>query len=507
MPGFGAYMLAGAAEGLGEGIVEAARQAREESLARLRRQWQKEDRLEERTYNEGVRQQERAWDLEDEQRRIRREEERINRTASTYANVFGDPGSEDEAIRFANSNVRYVTQSLIERGYPPHVAAGLAGNLIQESGPDLDTRAVGDNGNAVGMGQWNGPRRVALTQFARDRGADPHDIDVQIEFLDWELNNSERSARDAILKAETPEEAAQVASERFWRPGVPHNESRRRYAADVYRLIADPDTPAAVREDLLDEVRGVDSGRPLTGEEWVEDPSRPGVEVLHGYDERGRVVPRTTADGRPVTRQKRTEKPEPVELPKAVDVRLNRALADDLGEADEDVVEAVKDEMRRLVRDHDMSVEEAERSALARMEYETVTTPASGGFLGFGGTPESTDRGPFTGRFQPLDRAPTAAGPAPTEVPASTGVRITPSRGGASGGDGQVMNSVLQRLQSGEITAEQAAAQLQQSGVPPEALVEAVAAQAKDAIARGAAREDVLERVRSMGLDPASMGI
>jgi hypothetical protein len=44
MPGFGAYILAGAAGGLGAGLVEQARQQRDLSMKMLERQWQLDDR-------------------------------------------------------------------------------------------------------------------------------------------------------------------------------------------------------------------------------------------------------------------------------------------------------------------------------------------------------------------------------------------------------------------------------------------------------------------------------
>lgn len=116
------------------------------------------------------------------------------------------------------------------KGYPDHVAAGLVGNLAQESGPDLNTQAVGDNGNAYGAGQWNGPRKRAFFEWARTNNRDATRLESQIDFLDHEMNTTERSAREAIFAAPDARSAALIASQKFWRPGDPRNKNRVRYA-------------------------------------------------------------------------------------------------------------------------------------------------------------------------------------------------------------------------------------------------------------------------------------
>lgn len=134
--------------------------------------------------------------------------------------------------------IGYVFGRLLERGYTPEQAAGIVGNLMQESTPRLNTAHVGDGGNSIGMGQWNGPRRHALLAYAREQGKDWRDLDTQIDFLDHELRTSERAAGDAIRAAKTATEAARIGSERFWRPGIPRIEKRMGYAEDLMEFFA-----------------------------------------------------------------------------------------------------------------------------------------------------------------------------------------------------------------------------------------------------------------------------
>lgn len=131
------------------------------------------------------------------------------------------------------NRIGYVFGRLLALGYQPHIAAGLTGNMMVESGVALNTRAVGDNGNAFGMGQWNGPRRHAYLAFAQKRGKDPGDLDTQIAFLDYELKTSESPAAAQILAATDARQAAAIASQQFWRPSEPHLQQRVAYAATL----------------------------------------------------------------------------------------------------------------------------------------------------------------------------------------------------------------------------------------------------------------------------------
>ncbi len=143
-----------------------------------------------------------------------------------------------------SNRIGYVFGKLLERGYEPHIAAGLLGNLIQESGAGLNTKAVGDGGAALGMGQWNGPRKRALLAFAQKRGKDPADLDTQIDFLEHEFQTTEAGAWAQIKAAKTWQDATLIASRKFWRPGDPREANRLAYAKSVYEQYAAGSVPA-----------------------------------------------------------------------------------------------------------------------------------------------------------------------------------------------------------------------------------------------------------------------
>lgn len=116
----------------------------------------------------------------------------------------------------------------IRQGLSPAQAAGIVGNLKQESG--LNPKAPGG-----GLAQWLGSRLESLHNFAASRGASPESAGVQLEFIWHELTTTERGTLAALRKTSTPQAAARVFSEQYERPGIPMLPNRERYAVEAYR--------------------------------------------------------------------------------------------------------------------------------------------------------------------------------------------------------------------------------------------------------------------------------
>lgn len=98
----------------------------------------------------------------------------------------------------------------IARGISPVMAAGIIGNLVQES--SLNTSALNpgdgsDGSDSIGLGQWNGPRARALKAFAAERGASPDDFSTQLDFVLHELETTEGAAYERLKAARTVDEA------------------------------------------------------------------------------------------------------------------------------------------------------------------------------------------------------------------------------------------------------------------------------------------------------------
>jgi len=119
-----------------------------------------------------------------------------------------------------NGRMQQAMQHYIARGVNPVMAAGIIGNLVQES--SLNTGAINpgdgsDGSDSVGLGQWNGDRARALKQFAASRGASPDDFATQLDFVLHELETTEGAAYQR-LKAATNVDEATAAMIGYERP-------------------------------------------------------------------------------------------------------------------------------------------------------------------------------------------------------------------------------------------------------------------------------------------------
>ena len=129
-----------------------------------------------------------------------------------------------------SERAQYIMRRLINGGLTPVQAAGIVGNWIQES--SLNPETVNGIG-ASGIGQWLGSRRENLITFASNRGKDWTDLDTQIDFALWEMNEGGEffnidGARDDFYSTDSPSKAAVAFRKGYERPGKSEaNDSNR----------------------------------------------------------------------------------------------------------------------------------------------------------------------------------------------------------------------------------------------------------------------------------------
>lgn len=126
------------------------------------------------------------------------------------------------------SSAGSIVDYLVSRGLTPVAAAGVVGNLQQES--SLNPKEAGG-----GLAQWIGSRWTALVSFAGGLGVSPDSADAQLQFLMHELASSYPGTLAAINQASTPEQAATIFSEQYERPGTPMLANRQSYAQAAYK--------------------------------------------------------------------------------------------------------------------------------------------------------------------------------------------------------------------------------------------------------------------------------
>ena len=135
----------------------------------------------------------------------------VSRPSVSSSNRLSSTASKKKK-KYPHDRAKYCMDYFMKAGMSRDDAAAMVSNLIAESG--LDTNAVGDNGAAYGIAQWN-DRQPALRRWAAERGRDVSDLDTQLDFIIWELNNSEKGAWSRIQDAQGAEAKA-VAVDRFY---------------------------------------------------------------------------------------------------------------------------------------------------------------------------------------------------------------------------------------------------------------------------------------------------
>ena len=128
------------------------------------------------------------------------------------------------------SDANTVIDFFVGKGLSREQAAGIAGNIQSESG--FNPAAVGDSGKAFGLAQWRDNRRDNLNSWTEDNGYDVNSVEGQLEFLWWELNNSERNALTKLKQTDTPSDAAYAFAKFYERPTVINPE--RQSAAETF---------------------------------------------------------------------------------------------------------------------------------------------------------------------------------------------------------------------------------------------------------------------------------
>jgi hypothetical protein len=128
-------------------------------------------------------------------------------------------------------------------GLAPHQAAGLVGNLQNESGSDLPAWGpTGDNGTAWGTAQWRNERLDGLKAHAQENGLDYRAPEAQQAWMRREFDTTHNGAYRALQAATTPEEAANVVNRQY---EISADRSGHREAA-ARRLFDGSDGPTAI---------------------------------------------------------------------------------------------------------------------------------------------------------------------------------------------------------------------------------------------------------------------
>ncbi|MBK9769806.1 MAG: hypothetical protein IPP57_03090 [Candidatus Obscuribacter sp.] len=143
-------------------------------------------------------------------------------------------------------NEQKIMDYFMGKGLTRAQAAGIVGNIHQESGGDPNRRQMG-GGPGYGLAQWEGSRKQDLARFAREQGKPISDLKTQLDFMYKELTSTESRAFRALKTATSPAQAADIFQRQYERASRPNTPNRIAHANRVFRSYGDSPTMIAER--------------------------------------------------------------------------------------------------------------------------------------------------------------------------------------------------------------------------------------------------------------------
>ena len=145
---------------------------------------------------------------------------------------FGIAGAGNEYMTTAHTIYSYLVAKC---GIKSAAACGILGNMMQESGMNPAAQQKGGD-YALGLFQWAGARKTALSNYAASKGKSWSDLQTQLEYFMQEINSSStyKQMIQSMNSSDNPEDCAEVFEKKFERAGKPNMENRKKYARTFY---------------------------------------------------------------------------------------------------------------------------------------------------------------------------------------------------------------------------------------------------------------------------------
>jgi len=118
---------------------------------------------------------------------------------------------------------------------------GIFGNLAVESGQFTQLQEVNPTvkGSRGGWGwpQWTGPRRRQFEAWAKANGLKLDDPEGFYRYMVLELQGSEKAALAKLKRTKTLDTATTAFMLGYERPGIPHEDKRKKYALEALQVL------------------------------------------------------------------------------------------------------------------------------------------------------------------------------------------------------------------------------------------------------------------------------
>lgn len=186
--------------------------------------------------------------------------EKTSKGSSTKTEKVGKNNEQQEG----ESNAMYAMRYLIGNGFTKEQAAGIVGNLMQESGGgtfDLGINAT--DGTAQGIAQWQGSRLENLRNFQRDRFNGEDTLDSQLAFLVYEMQDSEKGAYNQIKGTNNARDAAYATDKYYERSAGTERGKRMDYAQEAYNAFTGEfgEYDASGAKGIIDRQKQIDNAK------------------------------------------------------------------------------------------------------------------------------------------------------------------------------------------------------------------------------------------------------
>lgn len=155
---------------------------------------------------------------------------------------------KDKIKRQAKEERAY--KKMLYFGWTPEQASGIVGNLVWESNLDTTVLGTADDKGSRGLAQWHSGR---LKTLQNRYGANWTDLDNQLEFVNWELNNTHKKAGDKLRKSKGVYNTGRVVSDDYEIPKDKWvvNEKRQNVVYDIHRKYSGSPLTDQDRADML----------------------------------------------------------------------------------------------------------------------------------------------------------------------------------------------------------------------------------------------------------------
>lgn len=140
------------------------------------------------------------------------------------------------------SNKEKVWNFLKGQGFSDAAAAGVMGNLMQESSTEINPKLKQKGGPGRGIAQWTvgSDRWKALQKYAQAQGKSWESLDVQLGFMVKEMNSNATywkktgaGSFEGFKKMTNTDEAVMAFERAYERAGKPVYKNRKKYAKEV----------------------------------------------------------------------------------------------------------------------------------------------------------------------------------------------------------------------------------------------------------------------------------